>query len=165
MTTLVYIPTIFGVSIEVYFILIFLGVPTFIIWRWILKKFIKNNKSRKIATWIATIFLTPMIYAGLIALLIILINYYPSHKFDKIKWFVEKEKRYEMSEDIINSRMLIGRTKVEVQQILGYEGNTNQSDDWYYDLGFKPGLFNIDPDVLEVEFKFGKVVKVGQHET
>ena len=45
------------------------------------------------------------------------------------------------------------------------KGNLDQSDDWYYDLGFKPGLFNIDPDVLEVEFKFGKVVRVGQHET
>jgi hypothetical protein len=38
-------------------------------------------------------------------------------------------------------------------------------DHWAYDVGFVPGLFNIDPDVLDIYFKDGKVERVGQHET
>jgi len=34
-----------------------------------------------------------------------------------------------------------------------------------YELGFVPGLFNIDPDVLDIYFENGKVVRVGQHRT
>ena len=92
-------------------------------------------------------------------------SYHPTHDFDKQKWFADKEKRYELSEDIIDSKMLIGKTKSEVRQLLGDEGNTDESDYWNYYLGFRPGFANIDPDVLDIEFKDGKVVKVGQHET
>ena len=92
-------------------------------------------------------------------------SYHPTHDFDKEKWFADKETRYNLSEDIIESEMLIGKTKSEVRQILGDENNTDQSDNWSYYLGFKPGFANIDPDVLDIEFKDGKVIKVGQHET
>lgn len=68
MTPLFIIPELFGVSIEVYFILLLLCVPTYFFWRWLLKKFIAYDKSRKIATLTATIFSTPFIYltAGVI---------------------------------------------------------------------------------------------------
>jgi hypothetical protein len=92
-------------------------------------------------------------------------SYHPTHDFDKEKWFADKETRYELSEDIIESEMLIGKTKSEVRQILGDENNTDQSDHWSYYLGFRPGFANIDPDVLDIEFKDGKVIRVGQHET
>lgn len=165
MTTLLYISTFFGVSIEVYFILPVLGIPTFFIWRWILKKFIKVDKTRKIATWTATIVSTPLFYVGLIMLWFFSMSYYPNHDFDQQKWFADKEKRYELSEDILDSKMLIGKTKLEVRQLLGDEGNKDESDDWNYYLGFRPGFANIDPEVLDIEFKDGKVVKVEQHET
>ena len=76
MTPLLIIPELFGVSIEVYFILIFLSVPTYFFWRWVLKKFISDDKSRK---------------------------------------------------------------------------------------GTKPGLFAIDPDYLDIDFKNGRVIHVSQH--
>jgi outer membrane protein assembly factor BamE (lipoprotein component of BamABCDE complex) len=93
------------------------------------------------------------------------LSYHPTNDFDKEKWFADKETRYELSEDIIESEMLIGKTKSQVRQILGDENNTDQSDHWSYYLGFRPGLANIDPDVLDIEFKDGKVLRVGQHET
>lgn len=165
MTTLLYIPTLFGVSIEIYFILLILGISNFFIWKWLLKKFIKVEKTRKIATWIATIMATPLMYVGLIMLWFCSMSYHPNHDFDKEKWFADKEKRYELSGDIIDSKMLIGKTKSEVRQLLGDEGNSDESDYWSYYLGFRPGFANIDPDVLDIEFKGGKVVTVRQHET
>lgn len=162
---LLYLPVIFGVSIEVFFIVLFLGVPTFFIWRWLLKKVIKTNKARKIATWAATLVTAPLIYVGLFMLWVFCTSYYPSRDFEQGKWFADKEKRYELSESIIESNMLIGKTKAEVRQLLGDEGNADGREYWSYYLGFKPGLFNIDPDVLDIEFKDGRVVRVDQHGT
>ena len=160
-----YLPTIFGISIEVYFIVAILGIPTFFIWRWLFNKFIKVKRNRKIATWTATIVTTPILYMGLILLWIFSMSYHPTQTFDKEKWFTEREKRYELSTDIIESKMLINKTKAEVRQILGDEGNLDESDYWNYDLGFRPGIVNIDPDVLDIEFINQKVASVGQHET
>jgi len=165
MKTLFYNTTIFGLSIQVYFILIILGIPTFFVWRWLFKKFIRADKTRKIATWTATIMATPLIYVGLIMLLLFSMSYHPTHNFDREKWLTDKEMRYELSEDIIDSKMLIGKTKTEVRQILGDENNLERSDNWRYYLGLRPGFANIDPDVLDIEFKDGKVIRVGQHET
>jgi len=165
MNTLLYIPTFFGMSIEVYFILLLLGILTFFFWRSLLKKFIKADKTRKLVTWTVTIVSTPLIYAGLIILWVLSMSYHPDHDFDKEKWFNDKEKRYELSEDIIDSEMLIGKTKTQVQQLLGNEDNAKESNNWSYYLGFRPGFFTMDPDVLSIEFKNGKVVNVEQHGT
>jgi hypothetical protein len=163
-TELLFIPTLFGLSIEVYFILIILGIPTFFFWRWLFKKYIKVNKTRKLITWIATIILTPLIYVGIVMLIYFSISYYPSHDFDRQKWLTDGEKRYELSKDLINSKILIGKSKVQVRQLLGDEAdNENKSNVWTFGLGYRPELFNIDPDHLQIEFKDDKVVNVEQH--
>ena len=163
MTTLLIIPEIFGVSIEVYFILLFLGVPTYFFWRWLLKKFIPVDKTRKIATWTMTIFSTPLIYAIIVLLWIMSVSYYPSHDFDKQKWHNDIEKRYELSEDLIESKILIGKTKDEIKKLLGEDFQEWGADSWSYYLGYRPQLFSIDPDYLDIDFKDGRVIKVSQH--
>ena len=165
MKSLSILPEFFGISIEVYFIILILAIPTFLIFRWIFKKQIKDRKKLNITSLMATIIATPLIYFLIIMLWIFSISYYPSKDFDRQKWISDKEKRYELSEEIIESEMLIGKTKAEVKQILGDEQNADDSDLWNYYLGYKPQLFGIDPDVLDIEFKNGIVIKVGQHET
>ena len=165
MARLLFIPEFFGVSIEVYFFILILAIPTFFLWRWIFRKFIIDKKKINIATWTATIIATPLIYIGIVMLWIFSISYYPSNDFDREKWLNDKEKRYELSEGIIDSKMLIGKTKIEVKQILGDEENSENSDLWNYYLGYRPQLFGIDPDILDIEFKEGKVIRVGQHQT
>jgi hypothetical protein len=64
-----------------------------------------------------------------------------------------------MSQDIIESRMLIGKPKREVELLLGGECEI-YIDSCPYILGFPPGIFNIDPLALIVTFEDGKVVKV-----
>ena len=160
-----YIPTFFGISIEVYFIILILGILFFFIWRWLLKKFIKTDNTRKIATWIATVVTTPLIYIGIIMLWLFSMSYNPNHAFDKEKWLTDKERRYELSADIIESKMLIGKTKSEIKQLLGNEGNSDDSDYWNYYLGFRSGFAIIDTSFLCIEFKEGKVIKIGQYET
>ena len=149
-------------SIEVPFIIILLAIPLYFFWRWLLKKFIKNERNRKIATWVITICSAPILYVLLIILWIFIISYYPSYDFNKKEWLADKETRYELSEDIIESQILIGKTKQQVREILGNDENKEEDNYWQYYLGFKPTLFAIDPDILRVEFKNGKVINVQQ---
>lgn len=147
-------------DISVYFILTIIGVPIFFIWRWLLRRLAVVEKIRKVFVWSATIITTPLIYCGFIWLMFC---YYPEHNFSKEEWQIDKEKRYEFSENIINSKMLIGKSKEEVKQILGDEGNSNTSDNWSYYIGHIPEVGNIDPNSLCITFKDKKVAKVIQH--
>ena len=62
--------------------------------------------------------------------------------------------------------MLIGKSKKEVKQLLGEDENIEENNDyWKYDLGFVPLAGGIDPDMLDIYFQDGKVIKVGQHQT
>lgn len=122
-----------------------------------------QSRTKIFVTWIATIVSTPILYGGIILLFFQVMNYYPKRDFDKSAWLKNKDVRYEYSDDIIDSKMLIGKSKNEVRKILGDVGNAEDSNDWFYDLGFRPELLNIDPDSMEITFKNNKVVDVVQH--
>ncbi len=163
MTLLLIIPEVFGVSIEVYFILLILGLTTYFFWRWLFKKFISDDKSRKVATLTATIFFTPLIYLATVMLWIMNMAYFPAADFDKQKWQTDIEKRYELTDDLIDDKVLIGKTMQQVQKLLGDDYQESGKDRWSYYLGTKAGLFGIDPDYLDIDFKNGRVVHVAQH--
>ncbi|AXO81815.1 hypothetical protein DZC78_04915 [Olleya aquimaris] len=122
-----------------------------------------TSKKRKIVALISSIILSPLIYLGIIYMMLFTISYYPSNDFDKIKWDTNKAERYKMSEDIIESEILIGKTKTEIIQLLGNDFYSYNNNHIAYELGFVPGLFNIDIDVLDIYFENEKVIKVSQH--
>jgi len=153
-------------SPEVPLIILILAIPVYFLSNWILKKFkFGNDKNRKFLAIIPTIIIGPILYVGIIMIWIFSISYYPKTDFNKQKWESNKEERYKMSNDIIKNELLIGKTKDEVINLLGNEFYKYDDNHIAYDLGFLPGLFNIDPDVLDIYFENGKVIKVGQHET
>lgn len=114
--------------------------------------------------WVVIIITPPILYAGIIVFLLFIGGLYFNHKFSRTEWFRDKEKRYKLSKNIIESKMLIGKTKKEVKETLGDEQNSNLSNNWIYYLGFRPGFMNIDSDALFIEFKNDKVIKVEQYE-
>ena len=153
--------TIFGIGLDAYLIIIIVGIPIFFIWRWIFKKVIASKRKRVIVTWLVTMFSTPLAYAIIILIWFLAGSYYPNHDFNKADWINNKDERYELSDDIVDSKILIGKTKADVKKLLGDEDNKEDSDDWFYDLGFTPG--SIDPDSMEIEFRSGKVESVVRH--
>lgn len=157
------IPVIFGLSIEVYFILLVIAIPTFFFWQWLLKKYIKVGRTRKIATWSATLIATPTIYVSLIVLFMLGMTCTPSKDFDKSQWLTDEEGRFQMAGDIISSKMLIGKDTNHVKQVLGEpiwsSESTWRSDTintWTYDMGMGGGRFHN----LIIEFDKDKVVAV-----
>lgn len=153
-------------SPEVPIIILILAIPVYFLSKWILKKFkLGNDKNRRFLAIIPTIIISPILYVGIIMIWIFSISYYPKTDFNKQKWESNKDERYKMSNDIIKNELLIGKTKDEVINLLGNDFYKYDDNHIAYDLGFVPGLFNIDPDVLDIYFENGKVIKVGQHET
>ena len=153
-------------SIEVPIIILILGIPIYFLSKWILNKSnVGNGKNRKYLAIIPTLILSPIVYIGLIYLWIFSISYYPTDDFDKQMWQSNPEERYKMSENIIESKILIGKTKREIIELLGNDYYSYSENHIAYGLGFVPGLFTIDPDVLDIYFENGKVIKVEQHKT
>lgn len=153
---------------EALLVILFLSLPTFFLWRRLINRWVKQPVTTNIAAGITTIFATPLLYAALVACWVAIASYYPRNEFDRNKWLDDKEKRYEMSKDIVDSKLLIGKSKRDVRQLLGEEvngGNTNDNDDWHYYLGYVPAVFGIDYDMLDVYFENGKVVRVEQHQS
>jgi hypothetical protein len=152
-------------SIEVPIIILILAIPTYFICKWIIKRLkIGNDNNRKFIAVIPTIILSPIIYFGLVMIWIFSVSYYPTSNFDQNEWKSNIEERYKMSEDIIESEMLIGKNRDEVINILGNNYSTNNENRLSYELGFVPGLFNIDPDYLDIKFENEIVISVNQYE-
>ena len=153
-------------SPEVPIIILILAIPTYFICKWVLTKLkVGNDRNRKFFAIIPTVILSPIIYFGLIMIWFFSASYYPTSDFDQNKWNSNVEERYKMSENIIESEMLIGMTKEEIAELLGQDFYSYNENHIAFELGFVPGLFNIDPDVLDIYFENGKVIKVKQHET
>ena len=153
---------------EALLLILFLSLPSFFVWRGLVGRWVKRPVSRNLVAGVVTVLATPVVYATLIFLWVAVASYYPKREFDQTHWVQDKEKRYEMSKAIIDDKLLIGKTKSEVRQMLGHENNDNNtdaSDYWRYYLGYAPAMFSIDYDVLDIYFEKGKVVRVGQHQT
>jgi hypothetical protein len=152
-------------SIEVPIIILILAIPTYFICKWIIKRLkIGNDNNRKFIAVIPTIILSPIIYFGLVMIWIFSVSYYPTSDFDQNEWKSNIEERYKMSEDILESEMLIGKNRDEVINILGNNYSTNNENRLSYELGFVLGLFNINPDYLYIKFENEIVVSVNQYE-
>lgn len=155
------IPVLLGLSIEVYFILLIIAIPTFLFCKWLLNKYIKVDRTRKIATWSATLIGTPLIYVGLITLFMFGMTYTPSKDFDKSQWLKDREGRFQMAGDIIDRKILISKDTNEVKHLLG--DPTWRQDAikaWTYDMGWGGGGLGFLGHYLVLKLNNGNVVEV-----
>ena len=148
---------------EAIVLMIVLAFPTYFLLAWTFKKISLNNELKKILTVTGTLVLTPAIFFGLTGLLIFSTEYYSTKRFDKNKWIANEDKRYEMTQDLIASKILMGKTKEQVVALLG-DADTTTNIVTYY-VGYKPALIRIDPDMIDIEFKDNKVVAVTQRQS
>ncbi len=145
---------------------LFFSIPIFFLIKYILRKLkIEKPTNRTFISFFTALILVPLTYITIFSIIIFSITYSPEKEFDQDKWSSDPDERYEMTKDIIESKMLEGMTKEEIINLLGNDDFNYNEDHWAYGIGFVPGLFNIDPSVLNVHFENNKVVLVTQHET
>ena len=135
--------------------------------------FVRTIDKRKWLTFLISLILTPIVYFYLFyPLLNIFSSYHHQKYFDAEAWKEKPSLRYEMSGNIINKNIFIGKTKNEVERILGtsvwYSWNdsikANSPDFWNYNLGFKPGALNYMQECIEFAFKNNTVKTVKQYQ-
>lgn len=161
MTSLLDIPSLFGIGLEPYFIL-FMGTATFLLWKWILEKRIKERKTRNVAALTAALISTSLITAAVISLFISgFIDATPRKQFSSSQWLTDHSHRFQMADDITDSKMLIGKDTSEVKQILGDPNyKHNEICRWDYDMGSNAYGFGVQFHILLIQFQNGEVAVV-----
>lgn len=161
--TLVQLPILFGISLEVYFFLLCIGIPTFFFWKWLYQKFVTDKTARTPLTWISTLITTPVLYASLALVSIFFLMREPSSDFDQAVWLTDREGRFAMGDVIVESKMLIGKDSIQLKELLGqptWRGDTENL--WMYDMGTGGSLGFLFHN-LSVHFENDTVDKVEHH--
>ena len=161
------LPVIFGLSIEVYFILFVLGVINYFFFRWLFTAIIKVDAvTRQGVTWILTVAGTPVLYVALFLLFFKAMSYTPSLDFEAELWATQTHKRFQMAEDLIDSEILLGKDTTQVKAVLGDPGRYGRCvwkkdsvNTWSYSMGAGGGLFGFLSHELALRFDQNKVVQ------
>ncbi|MEO6348981.1 MAG: hypothetical protein ABIO60_13855, partial [Aquaticitalea sp.] len=131
--------------------------------------FVNTIDKRKWLTFIITVVATPFIYFyGFYPMVNIFSSYHHEKYFDSSSWKSNASLRYEMSDDLVASKDLIGRSKDDVTMLLGtyewlsWNDSIHDKDPayWNYGLGIEPGAMNDKKDNILITFKNNKVVAV-----
>ena len=83
-------------------------------------------------------------------------------RFDKDQWRQNPSQRYKMIDDLIESQLLIGKTKDEVVLVLGQPNlkTSERNNAFAYSIGDQPSFFDSQPEHLLVIFINNKVDEV-----
>nr|WP_321222616.1 hypothetical protein [uncultured Psychroserpens sp.] len=129
--------------------------------------FVKTIDKRIWLTVLVSLALTPLVYFYAVYPMInIFSNYHHEKYFSADIWQDKPALRYELSNDMITSEILIGKTKTAIENLLGtYEWlswddtkKDHNPNKWNYGLGLEPGAFNTEKECLEITFRNNKVV-------
>lgn len=84
-----------------------------------------------------------------------------SHKFETTSWKANEANRYRMINDIIDCKILIGKTREEVSALLGSTSEEGPCDDCMgYNTQEPDQGYSIDHQVLHIQFQNNKVTNV-----
>lgn len=128
--------------------------------------FVKTIDKRKWLSVLVSLVLTPLVYFYVFyPILNIFSSYHHQKYFNSEVWIEKPGLRFEMTENILKSDTLIGKTKPEIEKLLGtYEwlswNDTIKNHDenlWNYALGLKPGALNNKKECMTIVFKDDKV--------
>ncbi|HEX9828226.1 MAG TPA: hypothetical protein VGA80_16625 [Flavobacteriaceae bacterium] len=128
--------------------------------------FVKTIDKRKWLGVLVSLVLTPIVYAYVFyPIMNIFSSYHHEKYFKSAVWMEKPTLRYEMTNDILKTDTLIGKSKPEIQQLLGTyewlswnESIKNHDDNlWNYALGMKPGAMNTKKECMTIIFKDNKV--------
>ena len=105
-------------------------------------------------------------YVFSVAGLIYFLTKEKSRDFDKKDWILLNEDiekrlhRYEMIDDLIDSRVLIDKDSIQVKELLGKPNYKNTNENvWTYEAGTGGGFGFVD-HFLEIYYKKNKVQKI-----
>ena len=151
---------------EVIFIVSVIALIFYLVISKFLKNIIKDNYFRIFIGLIISIMFGIIFYVFSVAGLIYFLTKEKSRDFDKKDWILLNEDiekrlhRYEMIDDLIDSRVLIDKDSIQVKELLGKPNYKNTNENiWTYEAGTGGGFGFVD-HFLEIYYKKNKVQKI-----
>lgn len=161
----------FNISSGNWYFLLVIIILLYLIINWIVGKFIKKGISKTIVTTVSSIILTPIVYSLFITIFFsfVFYEYHPESKFNAIEWNENKNDRHQMRKDLIESKLLIGKTKNEVIGILGKPENYFKTEmdtlkNWNYSMGSEGHGMGWKFHSLDLYFKNEKIESIKKTE-
>ena len=141
-----------------------LAIPVFVILYSIINRFRKTITFKLSMASFGTLILTPLLYSALLQLFFAVISGVSKRKFNKESWLNEPSKRYEMVDNLIKKKILIGKDSNQIKEILGTTSSRSDSNNyWLYNMGMGTAFLGFAFHNLEVEFSGSRVVNVRHH--
>ncbi|RZN84040.1 MAG: hypothetical protein EVB11_03080 [Winogradskyella sp.] len=131
--------------------------------------FLNTVDKRKWLTGLISLVLTPLAYFYMLYPFInIISNYHHQKYFDAEAWVEKPALRYEMIDFTVESDTLKGKTKTEIESLLGKAEwlswddakKAHDNDKWNYGLGIEPGAFTEEKNNVEITFSNNKVERL-----
>ena len=151
---------------EVIFIVSVIALIFYLVISKFLKNNIKDNYFRIFIGLIISIMFGIIFYVFSVDGLIYFLTKEKSRDFDKKDWILLNEDiekrlhRYEMIDDLIDSRVLIDKDSIQVKELLGKPNYKNTNENvWTYEAGTGGGFGFVD-HFLEIYYKKNKVQKI-----
>jgi|GEM_PF-6320095 len=144
-----------------YLVYILIASILFLITRRVLGRYYPNLKtSKNIISGVVALCLTPIISIAIFMLFfnILLYQYHPDREFTKDSWHQGIEDRHQMSDDLLESQILIGKTRKQIATDLGLPSDkiqveTDTSSNWRYKMGHRSWGFGLKFYYLNIEFE------------
>jgi len=142
--------------------LIFISTIIYFLHKMLLNKFYAKRDKRKFVFGVTVLF---AFLISIIVVLILNISFVPSSiKFNMQVWEENLSQRNKMAKYIIEKKLLIGKTKQEVINMLGND-YYNYPNMMSYQIGYSDNYMSVDPDVLYINFENNQVIEVKRGET
>jgi len=156
----------------VYIILIIIAVILFFIVRKLIGSILPHlARSRNVISGVVAIVLSPLIYAGLVIVILSISSYeyHPERKFTAISWEENERDRHQMSKDLIESKILLNKSKIDIKSKLGaLSPRLNLDQDtisaWRYSMGNRGWGFGLKFYYLQIEFENGRSAELSIEE-
>lgn len=127
--------------------------------RIISKNYFTTKKEQNRTLIIATIVISPVTYVLALICYLFYLFYEPQQRFDSNKWLTDKASRIEMKNNLVESKILEGKNKEQIIQLLG-KPDGDAPDRSIYDLQSTSAGFGWEHNFIEVKYKNKKVFSV-----
>jgi hypothetical protein len=156
----------------IYIVYVIIGTVVFLVLRKIIGRLFPNLKTAKdVISGFLAVCLAPIIAKVIFILFfnLIMYEYHPNRKFETNSWQENLQDRHQMSEDLIERKILINKSKNQIATELGKPNGdirieTDTLSNWRYNMGSRGWGFGLKYYYLNIEFENNKTIQVRREE-
>ena len=135
-------------------------IPSYFVLRKFLKGYFAEKKERNFTSIGIAVLTSPIVFIIILFIYLSWFLYEPERDFDRQRWFTDEGLRYEMKEDIVDNKMLEGKSKNQVIELIGRPDNKDSLNIWNYYLGSSSAGLGWQYNYLKLIFEKEKVKEV-----